>query len=83
MNNKSYQQIFDQFNVMFPEFTQNIVGWDKCLFKNDVRMVVIRLENGCYIYFGTTKDDDDEWTWIASLYMSDKTQEILGVTAEE
>lgn len=83
MNNKSYQQIFDHFNELFPEFKQSVKDWSKCQFDNEIRMVQIQLKNGCYIYFGTMRDEDSEWTWIANLDMSDKTKEKLGVTAEE
>lgn len=82
MSNKSYQQIFDHFNELFPEFKQSVKEWGKCQFDSEIRMVHISLKNGCYIYFGTTRGEDGEWTWSANLDMSDKTKEKLGITEE-
>ena len=78
MNNKSYQQIFDQFVEFFPEFKQSVKTWGKCKFDSEMRIVAIALKNGCWIYFGTVKDGDD-WVWNAHLDMSDKTKLKLGI----
>lgn len=83
MNNKSYQQIFDRFGVMFPEFKEDINDWYKSTFTKEVRGVIIQLKNGCYIFFGTIRDDDDKWTWVAYLDMSNETKQKLDVTTEE
>ncbi len=83
MENKSYQQLYGKFNELFPEFKQSVKSWEKCQFDSEVRMVQIQLKNGCYIYFGTMRDEDSDWTWIANLDMSEKTKEKLGVTEEE
>lgn len=82
MNNKSYQQIYDKFNELFPEFKKSVKTWGKCQFDSEIRMVGIMLKNGCWIYFGTVKDSD-EWTWCAQLDMSDKTKLKLGIDMDE
>lgn len=83
MNNRSYQQIFDQFGVMFPEFSEEIDAWFTSIFNKENRGVVIRLKNGCYIFFGTIRDEDNNWTWVAYLDMSDETKQKLEVKTEE
>ena len=82
MNNKSYQQLHDEFEAMFPEFVKSVKDWTKLCFDKETRMVQFLLKNGCYILFGTMRDTDGEWTWIANLDMSDKTKEKLGVEVE-
>lgn len=83
MNNKSYQQIFDQFGVMFPEFSEDIIRWHRLSFNKEVRDIVLWLKNGCSIIFGTIRDEDENWMWIASLDMSNETKQKLEVKTEE
>lgn len=84
MNNKSYNQIWEQFQMMFPEFKKSVKEWTKDQFNKNWRTILIALKNGCRIYFGTFKvDDDQEWSWIATIDMSDKTKTKLGVYPED
>ena len=83
MDNKSYQQIYNKFEECFPEFKQSIKEWKKCQFDKEARMVKVNFKNGCCVYFGTMKDEDGEWTWIANLDMCDKTKEKMGILPEE
>lgn len=83
MNNRSYQQIFDQFNVMFPEFKKDLDGWFKSIFNKENRGIVIRLKNGCYIFFGTIRDENNNWIWVAYLDMSNETKRKLEAKMEE
>ena len=77
LSNKSYQKLYESFEQMYPEFKSSVKEWVKCSFTKDERTIEIALKNGCYICFGTVKDEVDGWVWIADLNMSDKMSALV------
>ena len=82
-SNASYNKIYEAFETSFPELVKDVVGFDKAGFDKELRMVCVNLKNGLHVFYGTMKNDDNEWEWCAYLDMSDKTKEALGITEDE
>lgn len=74
----SYQDIYESFLNLFPEWKQSVKNWVKDGFAPVRRTVLITMKNGIQIRFGCYKEEDGEWTWAGYIVPSQKTKDKLG-----
>ena len=74
----SYQDIFENFKELFPEWVKSIKEWSKDGFNSVRRTILVTLKNGIQIRYGCRKENDGEWVWSANAIPSEKTKKELG-----
>ena len=67
----SYQDIYDSFENLFPEWIKGIKEWAKDGFNSTRRTILVTMKNGIRIRFGCYKEEGN-WVWQGFVLPSEK-----------